>query len=93
MSKDEYVLNLASAPDEATAEKVFDLVWRFDFAAPGFSLLDAGPGVESHTLRSWMVALKQRLSQVSGSRGGKPLLFASMARRSSTWTAHRTSRC
>lgn len=80
MGKGEYVFNLESAPDRATAEKVFDLVRRFDFAAPGFCLLDAGPGVDSHKLRSWMVALKQRLSEVSVRRAGKPLLFASMGR-------------
>lgn len=73
-------LNLATAPDHTTAEQVFDLVWRFDFAAPGFCLLDTEPGVDSHLLRAWMVALKQRLSEVSVSRGGKPFLFASMAR-------------
>ena len=35
------------------AEKVYEEVWRFDFTAPGFCLLDAGPGVDSHALRSW----------------------------------------
>jgi hypothetical protein len=80
MSEDEYLLTLESAPDKATAETVFDLVWRFDFAAPGFCLLDMGPGVDSHTLRSRMVALKQRLSEVSVRRGGKPFLYTSMAR-------------
>lgn len=80
MSKDGCVFNLESAPDKATAEKVFDLVWRFDFAAPGFCLLDAGPGVDSHSLRSWMVALKQRLSEIGVGRGGRPFIFRSMAR-------------
>jgi hypothetical protein len=76
----EYLLHLGSPPDQAAAEKVFDLVWRFDFAAPGFCLLDTEPGVDSHTLRSWMVALKQRLSEINVRRGGKPFLFASMSR-------------
>ncbi len=73
-------LPLVSAPDQATAEKVFDLVWRFDFTMPGFCLLDIGPGVDSHTLRSWMVDLKERLSKVAVRRGGQPFVFRSMAR-------------
>ena len=42
----------------AQAETVFDLVWRVDFTAPGFAVLDIPPGPDSHTLRSWMVDLK-----------------------------------
>ena len=72
-------LKLASAPDSAIAEKVFDLVWRFDFASPGFCLLDAG-FVDTHVLRFWMAALKSRLGEISVHRGGRPFLFASMAR-------------
>jgi hypothetical protein len=79
-SPTDYLLNLASAPDQANAEKVFDLVWRFDFAAPGFTVLDIEPGIDSHTLRSWMVALKRQLSEINVRRGGKPFFFASMAR-------------
>jgi hypothetical protein len=74
---DEYCLNL-SGP--VVTDKVFDLVWRFDFTAPGFALLDTGPDVDSHTLRSWMVASKRQLSEISVRRGGKPFLFRSMAR-------------
>lgn len=77
-------LSFVSTPDRAIfptiAERVFDLVWRFDFTAPGFCLLDAGPGIDSHTLRSWIVDLKQRLSEVGVRRGGKPFAFRSMAR-------------
>jgi hypothetical protein len=76
----EYLLHLASAPDQAAAKKVFELVWRFDFAAPGFCVLDIDPGVDSYTLRSWMVDWKLRLSEISIRLGGKPLLFRSMAR-------------
>jgi hypothetical protein len=79
-SQTEYHLPLVSAPDHATAEKVFDLVWRFDFSSPGFGLLDIGPGVDSHILRSWMVELKERLSEVSVRRGGQPFVFRSLAR-------------
>lgn len=35
----------------ALAEQVFDLVWRFDFTAPGFALIDTGPAIDSPTLR------------------------------------------
>jgi hypothetical protein len=78
-SQGEYHLHLL-APDQGPAEKVFNLVWRFDFTAPGFCLLNAGLGVDSHTLRSWMVELKDRLSEIAVSRGGKPFVFRSMAR-------------
>ena len=56
----------------AQAERVFDLVWRLDFTAPGFAVLDTGPGVDSHTLRAWMVSLKLRLSEIGVRRGGLP---------------------
>lgn len=82
-SPTEYVLNV-STPDEAlsqgTAERVFGLAWRSDFAAPGFAVLDIAPGPDSHTLRSWMVSLKERLSEIGLRRGGKPFTYRSMAR-------------
>jgi hypothetical protein len=77
-SPTEYHVNLA--PDRAFVEKVFDLVWRSDFTAPGFCLLDTGPGVDSHTLRSWMVELKNRLSDKCFKRTCMKLLYRSMAR-------------
>lgn len=66
----------------AQAETVFDLAWRFDFAAPGFAVLDIGPGpgIDSHTLRSWMVVLKKRLSEIGFSRGRGRFVYKSMAR-------------
>jgi hypothetical protein len=76
----EYHLPLVSAPDQAIVETVFDLAWRFDFTAPGFCLLDVGAGVDSHTLRAWMVDLKRRLSEISVRREGRPFIFRSMAR-------------
>ena len=79
-SQNEFHLNLVSAPDHATAEKVFDLVWRFDFTAPGFCLLDVGSGIDSHSLRSWMVELKGRLSKVGVRRGRRSFLYRSMGR-------------
>jgi hypothetical protein len=79
-TQSEYHLPLVSAPDEGTVEKVFDLVWRFDFTAPGFCLLDIGTGVDSYTVRSWMVDWKERLSKVGAGRGRRPFLFRSMGR-------------
>ena len=64
----------------AQAEVVFNLVWRSDFTAPGFAVLETGPAIDSYTLRGWMVALKQRLSEIAVRRGGKPFVFRSMAR-------------
>jgi len=64
----------------AQAERVYDLAWRFDFAAPGFAVLDTGPGMDSHTLRSLMVDLKRRLSEIGVRRGGEPFAYRSMAR-------------
>jgi hypothetical protein len=77
---DDYCVDLSAKPGSAIAEKVFDLVWRFDFTAPGFAILDTGPGVDSHTLRSWMVDLKERLNEIGVSRGDKPFAYRSMAR-------------
>jgi hypothetical protein len=79
-SATEYHLNLVSAPDDGIAETVFALVWRFDFTAPGFCLLDAGPNVDSHTFRSEMVELKERLSEVAVRRGRPPFIFRSLGR-------------
>src|SRR5262245_12083561 len=76
----EYRLSVPAAPDAAVAEKVFELAWRFDFTAPGFALLDHGPGVDSHTLRTWMVDLKGQLSEECLRRTGKRFLYRSLAR-------------
>jgi len=76
----EYYLELSARPGRVVAEKVFDLVWRCDFTSPGFCLLDTAPGVNSHTLRSWMVELKERLSEVGVRRGRGAFVFRSMAR-------------
>jgi hypothetical protein len=62
------------------AQWVYGQVWRFDFNAPGFCLLDCGPGTDSHVLRSWMVQLKAALSAINVDRTGKPFGYRSMAR-------------
>jgi hypothetical protein len=77
---DDYALELSAKPGQDVAEKVFDLVWRFDFTAPGFCLLNCGTGLDSHTLRSWMVSLKEGLSEVGVRRGTGPFTYRSLAR-------------
>jgi hypothetical protein len=78
----EYCLSLPAQPSSipAAAEQVYRLGWRSDFTAPGFCLLDLGPGVDSHILRAWMVDLKERLSEISVRRTGRPFVFRSLAR-------------
>jgi len=80
----EYYLNMAITPASAiiqtVAEKVFDLVWRFDFTAAGFAVLDIAPGPDSHILRLWLVNLKERLSEIGVRRTGKPFSFRSISR-------------
>jgi hypothetical protein len=76
----EYALQLVPTPDSAVAEQAFHLVWRFDFDASGFCLLDAAPGMDSHALRLAMLTLKERLSNLCTRRTGRRLLFRSMAR-------------
>ncbi|HEX7378494.1 MAG TPA: hypothetical protein VF278_15350 [Pirellulales bacterium] len=62
------------------APQVFDLVWRFDFTEPGFAALELPAETDSHLLRSWMVALKRRLSEIAIRDGREPLAFKSMGR-------------
>lgn len=64
----------------AQAERVFDLVWRVDFTAPGFCSIEMPAGIDSHALRAAMVDLKERLSEVSVGRGGKPFVYKSLGR-------------
>jgi hypothetical protein len=64
----------------AQVETVFDLVWRVDFTAPGFAVLDLGPEIDSHTLRSSMLELKQLLSEIAVRRGREPFAYRSMGR-------------
>ena len=62
------------------AERVFELVWRFDFNAPGFCVLDVDPKINSKTLRSWMVTLKESLSEIGVRSGSGPFGYLSMGR-------------
>ena len=76
----DYCVELPANPGWALAEKALDRVWRFNFTTPGFCLLDVGPGVDAHTLRSWMVALKEQLSAIAVRRGGQPFAYRSLGR-------------
>ncbi|HET6880131.1 MAG TPA: hypothetical protein VFI31_08245 [Pirellulales bacterium] len=62
------------------AERVYDLVWRVDFTSPGFCSIAMPAGVDSHALRSAMIGLKERLSELSIGRGGKPFVYKSLGR-------------
>ncbi|MCZ2344409.1 MAG: hypothetical protein LC104_21830 [Bacteroidales bacterium] len=64
----------------AHANTVYDLVWRVDFKAPGFAVLDIPPGPDSHVLRAWMVKLKQRLTEIGISRKRGGFIYKSMSR-------------
>jgi hypothetical protein len=79
-SEAEYALKLAPTPDADVAERAFGLTWRFDLDGPGFCLLDAGPEIDSHSLRQAILTLKERLSDLCFRRTGRRLLFRSMAR-------------
>jgi hypothetical protein len=80
----DYRIDLTASPDEGgvarAAEGVYDRVWRFDFAAPGFCLLDLGPAVDSHNLRRLMLRLKERLGEVCLSRTGRRFALRSVGR-------------
>ncbi|WP_152054341.1 hypothetical protein [Tautonia marina] len=80
---DEYLLDLSESPEPMLANhagRVFDAVWRVDFSAPGFCLIDLGRGVGSHDLRSLMLLLKRHLDGVAADRGISPFRFRSMGR-------------
>jgi hypothetical protein len=51
---------------------VYDIVWRHNFGAPGFCLIDLGLGVKSHVLRELMVELRRELSRIHLERNGPP---------------------
>ncbi len=49
------LFDISESPERllaADAERIFDAVWRTDFSAPGFCLLDLGRDVDSHDLRA-----------------------------------------
>jgi hypothetical protein len=61
------------------SEAIFERAWRVDFSAPGFCVIDAG-AIDSHTLRAWMVTLKERLSEIGIRRGTGSFGYCSMGR-------------
>jgi hypothetical protein len=78
----DYLREFVGGRDQMTekAEWIFGRVWRCDFTAPGFCLLDFGPGTHSHDLRSTMVALKERLSEIAARETGERFIIRSMGR-------------
>lgn len=79
----DHLFDISEAPERLLAthaEIIFEAVWRTDFTAPGFCLLDLGRAVDSHGLRSLMVRLEERLGEVAIRRGGEPFACRSMGR-------------
>jgi hypothetical protein len=79
---EDYHLDFSAKPEwiVADAEKILGLVWRFDFTAPGFCLLDLGQALDSHALRSRMLALEEQLSEISLRMTGKRFAYRSVGR-------------
>jgi hypothetical protein len=80
---DSYAIDVSAGPEErlaTEAEAIFDAVWRYDFSSPGFCVLDLGPTLGSHELRSLMLTLKERLSEVAARREIPRLIFRSLGR-------------
>lgn len=62
------------------AETLFPLVWRRDYSAPGFALVDLGTTTTSTALRSLMVELKREFSAICRTQAGNDLIYQSMGR-------------
>lgn len=71
--------NVAGESANSVASWVFGRVWRTDFAAPGFAVLDLGPDVDPRGLRAAMLGLKQGLDEV-GTRSGVRFAYQSLGR-------------
>ncbi len=84
MGKNEAALfDFSNDPEHGLASKadaVFESVWRFDFSVPGFCLLDLGPDIDSHELRSLMLDLKERLSEIGIRKCGVKFAYRSLGR-------------
>jgi len=61
-SANDYSMSLTAGPGPAVAHWAYVRVWRFDFAAPGFFVLDAR-GEDSRILRGRIVGLADRLGR------------------------------
>ena len=57
-------------PNIADVGRVYDLVWRTDFTAPGYCVVDLGP-IGSRGLRSAMLQLRTRLGDLLERRTGE----------------------
>jgi len=83
-NRDHFHLDLSSPLEREIAPKiaqqVFARVWRFNFDAPGFCVLDLGPDIDSHGLRVAMLSLKQELSSLNQNRTGLRFACRSVGR-------------
>ena len=80
---DRYVFDVVESGEQRLAVKAeggLDAVWRFDFSAPGFCLLDLGLAVDSHELRALMLRLREQLSEVGSRTYGVRFVYRSLGR-------------
>lgn len=78
-SADRYCL-AGGASAARLAELVYARVFRADFSAPGFCLIDFGPQFQSQALRRTMLDLKRALEAIHRRRASRNLTFVSLAR-------------
>ena len=80
---EDYLLDISDGPERRLAvdvEKVYDAVWRFDFSAPGFCVLDLGRAMGSNAMRSLMLELKGRLDEILDRSSGLRFTYRSVGR-------------
>jgi hypothetical protein len=81
---EDYLLDVSPPPDgqfpAALVERIFGMVWRWEFSAPGFCLVNLRPDVDSHRLRALMVRLQDQLSDLAVHRRGAPFACRSLGR-------------
>jgi hypothetical protein len=77
---DAYIVEMPGSGSISPIERIFETVWRCDFSAPGFCVVDLGAGVDSHDLRSAMVRLKAELSEIHLRATGVPFVYRSIGR-------------
>lgn len=78
-----YSFHFSASPERdcaSHASTILDKVWRFDFSAPGFCVVDLGTNIDSHRLRSLMLDLKSHLDKAAIQKHGVRFDFRSMGR-------------
>lgn len=76
----DYLQEAATGPDADLIAWAFGRTWRADFAAPGFCVIDLGPGVDSRGLRAWMLDLIRGLDAELRRRQGLAFGIRSLGR-------------